>query len=191
MYIALKDEVTYSLELTYCDGSDPTIVSATQCAVPVSTLRAEPFELEWGAHVYTKVVAINVYGASIESEIGNGAIIITNPDAPMNLLEDSTYRDSSTLGLKWDEGFQDGGNTITQFVLSMKEEGGSYSVIQSGLSVPVGQTTVSGLTFGTTYIFKVQASNDFGLSEDSTELSLLCAYIPVAPAAPTTVVLLD
>jgi len=109
----------------------------------------------------------------------------------LNLLEDPTYRDSSTLGLKWDEGFQNGGNTITQFVLSMKEEAGIYAVIQSGLSVPVGQTTVTGLTFGTTYTFKVQAGNDFGLSDDSTELSLLCAFIPATPAAPSTTVVAD
>lgn len=54
----------------------------TSCTIQVSKLRAEPFSLEWGTSVYAKIIAINIYGNSVISEQGNGAIIITNPDTP-------------------------------------------------------------------------------------------------------------
>jgi len=55
----------------------------TSCTIQVSKLRAEPFSLEWGTGVYAKIMAINIYGNSVISEPGNGAIIITNPDTPI------------------------------------------------------------------------------------------------------------
>ena len=55
---------------------------STSCTIQVSKLRAEPFSLEWGTSVYAKIIAINIYGDSVISEPGNGAIIITNPDTP-------------------------------------------------------------------------------------------------------------
>jgi hypothetical protein len=102
------------------------------------------------------VTAVNVYGDSITSIEGNGAIIITNPDAPLSLAEDESFRDSSTFGLKWNEGFENGGNQISEFVLSMADVNGDYLVIESGITAALtGSTQVTGLTFGTTYKFKV------------------------------------
>lgn len=42
------------------------------------------------------------------------------------------------------------------------------------------------LTPGVVYGFKVQARNAHGLSELSDEFSILCAFVPDSPAAPTT-----
>jgi hypothetical protein len=67
----------------------------------VSTLRSSPFSHSWGASIYAKVVAINVYGNSLISNEGNGAIITTSPDSPINLTEDTTLRTKSTIGLIW------------------------------------------------------------------------------------------
>jgi hypothetical protein len=41
------------------------------------------FTLEWGASIYAKVLAYNVYGDSLISLEGNGAVIVTIPDAPL------------------------------------------------------------------------------------------------------------
>jgi hypothetical protein len=43
--------------------------------------------LPWGSSIFAKVIAVNLYGDSLISLEGNGAIITTNPDAPINLLE--------------------------------------------------------------------------------------------------------
>lgn len=47
------------------------------------------------------------------------------------------------------------------------------------------------MNFGTIYKFKVEARNEFGYSEHSEEVSILCATHPEKPAAPTTTVVND
>lgn len=54
-----SDEVTYSEQLTECDGTDATILEENRCTVLISTLRAEPFNLPWGASIWIKVMATN------------------------------------------------------------------------------------------------------------------------------------
>jgi len=49
IYIRQSDGTTYTTELTYCDGSDLTILQAAQCTIHVSALKAAPFELPWGS----------------------------------------------------------------------------------------------------------------------------------------------
>ena len=46
---------------------------------------AAPFSLNWGSSVFATIQTINIVGNSDVSEPGNGAILITNPDAPVNL----------------------------------------------------------------------------------------------------------
>jgi len=53
----------------------------------VNLLIAAPFNLPWGSRVYTKIVATNIKGDSEESDAGSGAVIITYPDPPINLVE--------------------------------------------------------------------------------------------------------
>ena len=47
-----------------------------------------PFNFDWGQSIYAKIIASNAYGDSAESDVGNGAILMTKPDAPINLAED-------------------------------------------------------------------------------------------------------
>jgi hypothetical protein len=76
---------SYEKELTYCDGSDPVIVAATSCTVPLSVFKESPFNLYEGDHIYTKVSAINDYGESVTSQVGSGATLVVVPDAPIDL----------------------------------------------------------------------------------------------------------
>jgi hypothetical protein len=69
-----------------------TVITATTCIIPVTSLRSPPYSLEWGASVFTKVFATNIYGNSLVSDEGNGAIITTTPDRPINLAEDTVQR---------------------------------------------------------------------------------------------------
>jgi hypothetical protein len=59
----------------------------TSCTIPVTVLRGTPYDLEWGSSIFAKVIATNIYGDSLESEQGNGAIITTTPDQPTDLIE--------------------------------------------------------------------------------------------------------
>lgn len=74
--------------MTYCDASQYTIFTNTQCTVPLSVLYTVPYNLAQGIHVYVKVISYNVYGDSLlESPLGNGAIVVFVPDPPLNLVD--------------------------------------------------------------------------------------------------------
>lgn len=82
--IRQNDAITYTISSTSCDMS---VSTATTCTVPVTALRAAPFNLEWGTNVHATVAAINAYGSSSDSAAGNGAIITTKPGSPTSLVE--------------------------------------------------------------------------------------------------------
>jgi hypothetical protein len=150
----------------------------------VSALRNTPFSLAWGTDVYAKVVATNAYGDSLSSLEGNGAMITTTPDAPINLLEVYAQRTKSTIGVAWDPATFTGGDIIIDYRINIAEQGGAFSVLASGLT-STDYTAIS-LTFGTTYEFKVESRNSYGYSGYSSVLTLLCAFIPDPPTTVTS-----
>lgn len=68
---------------------------STACTVPTTQLKNAPFNLPWGSSIYAKVTAVNVYGNSLESVEGNGAKILTVPDAPVNLANNAALTSKS------------------------------------------------------------------------------------------------
>lgn len=89
--IQKSDGTTYEAETSNCDGTtDPQIVTDSSCEIPISALRAAPFFLDWGASVYAKIIAGNIVGYSPDSQVGNGAVILTVPDQPINVANDAT-----------------------------------------------------------------------------------------------------
>lgn len=86
--IRQDDGVSFTEDTTNCDGQSSSIVSLQSCTVPISRLRSNPYNLEWGSSVYVKVTAINSVGTSEESDQGNGAVILTVPDAPVDFMND-------------------------------------------------------------------------------------------------------
>ena len=87
----------------------------TTCTIPVASLRASPFSLEWGSSVYAKVVAINSYGNSLISNEGNGAVITTTPDAPISLAEDTSLKTKSSISITWSPAAFTGGAIIIDY----------------------------------------------------------------------------
>ena len=151
----------------------------------MEVLHGAPIEIDWGSGVYAKIIATNAYGDSVESLSGNGAVIITNPDAPVNLVEDASKRTATTLGLQWQDGADNGGSPVTSYTLEMTTVADNlFTVLQSGITQQ--QFTVADLLYGTSYKFRLQAVNAFDPGAYSAELTLLCATFPVAPAAPVT-----
>ena len=180
--IRQSDLTTFSADQTNCDGSQQAIIDATECSIPISTLRAGAYNLPWGASVYAKVQAYNLYGSSLASGTGNGAVILTNPDPPENLREDETKRSSNSITLLWDLAYN-GGAAIIDFRISYDEGlGGAYVLLAEGVT---SQTyTAITLTSGVTYQFKVEARNSHGYSTPSEVVAVLCATVPSTPATP-------
>lgn len=82
-----------------------------------------------------------------------GVTLAIVPDAPINLAEDASLRSATTLGLTWIEGAYNGGSPVLDYKVSMATASGSFSVLDSAvISLPY---TVTGLTVGTSYEFKV------------------------------------
>jgi hypothetical protein len=54
----------------------------------MATLVASPFNFIGGESIWVKVIATNIHGNSDYSEAGNGALYLTIPVKPINLLED-------------------------------------------------------------------------------------------------------
>ena len=82
-----RADLTYDIEPTFCDASESV---TTECQIPLVQLRSDPFNLVIGNAVYAKVIAFNAYGDSPASPVGEGALIVLVPDAPVNLLNDPT-----------------------------------------------------------------------------------------------------
>lgn len=62
IYIRHDDSLSYSLELTQCDGTEASIISSQTCTISSSVLIVAPFNLPWGASIYAKVLATNSKG---------------------------------------------------------------------------------------------------------------------------------
>ena len=171
--------MTYSLQLSHCDGGFSAITSALQCAIPVAVFKAEPFSLEWGDSVHAKLFATNSEGDSIISEPGNGAYITTNPDPPINLVERYSDRSPTTLGLTWQPAAFTGGDIIIDYQISIAVQGGTFTILASNLLEPEYQAV--DLTPGVIYEFKVQSRNSYDYSAFSATLTMLAFFL--APLA--------
>ena len=181
VYIMHGDLTSFSVDATHCDGSLPSVIASTECDIPISTLRAGAFQLPWGSSIYAKVNAYNLYGSSKASPLGNGAVILTYPDPPANVSEDSTQRTSNSITVIWDEAFN-GGATILDYRVSFDQGTGVYVVLTE--AVTQRKYTAITLTSGITYNFKIEARNVFGYSQFSDVVPIICATTPSKPATP-------
>ena len=132
---------------------------------------------------------MNAYGDSEFSETGNGAIILTIPDAPTDFQENYGMRTATELAFTWNEGAQNGGAGVEDYTISYDQGTDEYVVLESNILNTAYLATA--LQPGTIYKFKVQARNSYGLSNYSSELSLLAAFIPEVPSKPQSSVLDD
>lgn len=119
IYIGQSDSVTYTIDTTNCDGTTSvSILTDARCTVPISSLIVWPYSLPWGSHVYAKVIAYNGNGDSLTSAVGNGAIILTYPDAPLNLAETVLARTASTITFTWSAGVANGGTPVLDYSIT-------------------------------------------------------------------------
>lgn len=159
--------------------------------MPVSTLRASPFSIQWGSSIYARIIATNNLGSSLPSQEGNGAIILNYPDEPINLANNEQVTWGTRIGLTWDEGDSNGGAPVLDYTI-MSKASDSDSFVEYQVGVVGTSATLEGFTFGITYTFKVKARNAFGFSVAySNTVSILAATEPDQPLPPTTSIVGD
>ena len=182
--IRKSDETTFAQDITNCDGTQANIITARQCVVPNAVLLAQPFNHNYGAEIYAKVIATNEYGDSAVSELGNGGIMMTNPDSPILVAEDVSLRAATSISLTWSDGPSNGGDLIIDYRIQMAQGDDVYSEVASGVTMTYH--TVTGLTAGLTYKFMIESRNVVYYSSPSTPIEVLCAAKPDIVATPTT-----
>ena len=185
--IRTSDTAVYAEDLTNCNGQNADILSRAYCDVPIASLRSSAvYNLPWGASVWAKVTAYNKYGNSEESPEGNGARILTIPDAPVSLTETVSQRSATSITFTWLAGAKNGGDPVLDYRVNTDNSNGVWIVLKSNLQALT--YTATNLIAGNTYIFQVEARNSYGYSALSQGVSILCATIPSRPAPPTSVV---
>ena len=70
-----------------------------------------------GNSIYVKVVSVNIYGDSVQSTSGNGAVIQYVPDAPITLTNDPTTTSDTVIRFTWSDGASNGGSSVIDYAV--------------------------------------------------------------------------
>ena len=106
-----------------------------------------------------KVAAKNSAGTGNYSENSLGVMPVTTPDVPASV---SGTAGNTEVALSWSAPASNGGASITDYVVQYSSNSGSTWSAAMSTGSTSANFTVTGLTNGTTYIFKVAATNSAG-----------------------------
>lgn len=105
------------------------------CYISLDTLKATPYNLIKDEGVYAKIISVNVYGESVESAAGSGALIQLVPDAPISLVNDPTTTSDTTIRFSWIPGPSDGGAAVIDHDIYYDNASGdeTYVLLESSI----------------------------------------------------------
>jgi ELWxxDGT repeat protein len=112
-----------------------------------------------------RVAAVNSEGAGSYAELSAGVVPATVPTTPANL---TTSSGNSQVRLTWSAPANNGGAAVTDYVVQFKTIAATaWSTFADGRSTNTS-ATVTGLTNGTGYVFRVLAVNTAGAGAESS-----------------------
>uniref|UniRef100_A0A8C5J9T8 Titin n=1 Tax=Junco hyemalis TaxID=40217 RepID=A0A8C5J9T8_JUNHY len=118
-------------------------------------------QLQEGCSYYFRVLAVNEYGAGLPAEIADPVKVSEPPSPPSKVVLVDVTRNSASI--KWEKPESDGGSKITGYIVEMQTKG---SVKWSACTqVKTLEATVTGLSMGEEYSFRVIAVNEKGKSD--------------------------
>jgi hypothetical protein len=182
----------YEEEVVYCDGTQSAIVAALQCEIPVTVLRASPYDLAYDELIVAKVSAINSNGEGPESTAAGSATIQTEP-TQMSAPERGSGTTEGQIQVLWTALTSDadtGSAAITSY--NLQWDSGSSEAAWTDL---VGYTSsyteteyivTTGVAPGGVYAFRVRAYNAHGWGAVSSSVSVAASEEPDQMDAPTT-----
>jgi alpha-tubulin suppressor-like RCC1 family protein len=94
-----------------------------------------------------------------DANVASTTVIVTVPDSPTAVVESEHGETSSTV--TWSAPVDDGGGSISDYQIQYSINGTSWTTFSDGVNATIG-TTVTGLTRGTAYFFRVAATNSAG-----------------------------
>ncbi|XP_059422778.1 myomesin-2 [Carassius carassius] len=158
--------------------------------VPIRSPRYAVFDLLEGKDYQFRVVSANMYGVSEPSEPTNTVTTLQLkgvPSAPGQVI--ATRETDTSVLIQW-EPPKDPNNLIGYYIDSCVKGSKAWT---SANHKPHKQTrfVVQGLTTGETYVFRVQAINELGLSDESQESAPLSVRAALKlPSSPYDISLL-
>lgn len=190
------DGLVWSEETASCDASDPAIMAAFACTIPMGSLILAPFSLVRGDLVAVRASALNANGWGVASETNSGgAYVMTAPTRMNDPVRDPDSSDSQII-VEWAalSGAADtGGATVTSYGLEWDSgTGGTTWSELAGHTVATlatSFTVTSGLVAGQGYLFRLRAESIYGWGPYSGETLIYAAGLPTQPyQAVTTIV---
>jgi predicted phage tail protein len=164
----------YTIQYSSNGGSTWTTFAHGASALTSATVAG----LANGTTYVFRVAAVNGVGTSAFSLPSSPVTPagITAPSAPGNV---SGVAGDRSVSLTWTAPTSNGGSTITDYVIQYSSNNGtSWVTLSDGVST-VRSAVIAGLTNGTSYIFRVAASNSVGVgSYSAVTASLVPATVP-------------
>lgn len=118
-------------------------------------------QLQEGSSYYFRVLAANEYGVGLPAEVPEPVKASEPPYPPGKVSLVDVTRHSATI--KWEKPESDGGSKITGYVVEMQTKGSEkWSMCTQ---VKTLEATISGLSMGEEYTFRVCAVNEKGKSD--------------------------
>ncbi len=119
----------------------------------------------------------NLYDLDSSDDSVSESIPLQAPDLPPNQLAGTFNRNSGVIQLTW----QDHSTNEESFIVERKIEGGSWSVLISGLAANTQSFADSTITSDTSYVYRVSAVFDGVQSATSNEASVSTSTVLQGP----------
>ena len=170
----------YQIEISTNGGSSWAIVAANA----TGTSYAATGLTNGTAYVF-RLAATNCMGFGAFSAASTS--VTPNPVSSQPLALAVTGSGSNQVALTWTAPSSTGGTSITDYIVEYSTDGGAtWQIYADGVSAATS-ATVTGLTAGLNYSFRVSAVNGVGASSSSTStLSLASGSVPSAIASAPT-----
>lgn len=134
-----------------------------------------------GSSTGTATISATLGGSAV-TDTATVSLTATVPTAPVLL---SAAAGNGQVVLDWAAPSSTGGSAITDYVIEQSTDGGStWSTVSDGTSTSTA-ATVSSLTNGTAYRFRIAAENSVGTGASSNQLSATPRTVPDSPTGLT------
>ena len=168
----------YSVQYSTNSGSTWTTFSRAA----TTDLTATVTGLYNGTAYLFRVAAVNGVGTGPYATASSAVTPATVPGAPTSVTASAGIAQAS---LSWTAP-STGGSAITDYIVEYSSDSGTnWSTFSDGTST-TASATVTGLTNGTAYIFRVSAVNAIGTGSVSSSTSPVTPSASTAPGAPTS-----